>query len=394
MYLCTEADVKSVFVTMYPQENSADPAWAGYNSVGRFLAAQLRSEGIELVPVGGFREDGKLWRGARQAAHNLVASRRYLRFVEPSILRGYARQLAQQLEGKQVDCIVSHGWLPVAFLETDIPIVVHNDAPLGRMIDYYEYYSNLTEVTARQIRAMEQQALERAAYAVYASDWAADGVRAMYPSCAHKVAVVPYGPALESSLIPQNIPEILARRSAERCELLFLGVDWERKGGPLALEVVRRLSQSGMSCRLTIVGCRPSLSVDEAALVEQHDFVDPRTEPGRQLFLSLLYRSHIALLPVRAEAFGLVFAEASAFGIPSFTVATGGVPTAVRDGVNGKLFAPDAEPEEYCAAIRSLMSKPDSYRSLVLSSRREYEQRLNWENAGNMFAAILRRVAG
>lgn len=387
--------MRIAFVTMYPQGGDAGgPAWAGYNSVGRFLASRLRAEGFDLMPVGGFHEEGKLWRGARQAVHNAVAARRYLRFVEPGILRGYARQLARALDGKNVDCIVSHGWLPVAMFDTDIPVVVHNDAPLVRMVDYYAYYSNLTDATAQRIRAMEQQALEKTAAVVYASDWAAEGAQEAYPACAHKVSVVPYGPALEQSAIPQDVTPVLDARSRERCELLFFGVDWERKGGPLVLDIVRRLMRDGMSCRLTIAGCRPPLTQADAAFTDVHDFIDTQTEPGRQLLASLLGRSHLLVLPVRAEAFGLVFAEAAAFGVPSFATVTGGVTTAIRDGVTGKLFAPEAGAEEYCAAVREVMAEPAAYRAMALAARRDYEERLNWKSVGKTFAAILQRVAG
>lgn len=41
------------------------------------------------------------------------------------------------------------------------------------------------------------------------------------------------------------------------------------------------------------------------------------------------------LLPTIAECAGIVFAEASGYGIPSITYDTGGVGTYVIDGING-----------------------------------------------------------
>jgi glycosyltransferase involved in cell wall biosynthesis len=44
----------------------------------------------------------------------------------------------------------------------------------------------------------------------------------------------------------------------------------------------------------------------------------------------------------------VVFAEASSFGVPSLATNVGGIPSAVKDGLNGKTFPPDADAEDYC----------------------------------------------
>ncbi len=380
--------VKAVFVTPYTQDGRTDPAWVGYKSVGALLAGCLEREGIELLYAGGFREAGKLWRGAKQALRNLGGGRRYLRFAEPAILRGYARQLEHRVRGLDVECVISHGWLPVAHADLRVPLVIHNDAPLVRLIDYYSYYSGITDATIAGICRAEQQAIEKAALVVYASEWAAEGAREAYPACADKIHVLPYGPALPGHLIPGDIDS--APRSAQpQCELLFLGVDWERKRGPLAVDIVRRLNQSGTPARLTIAGCSPQIDSGDASWVEIHGFLDTRTERGAQQLRTIMNRSHILLLPVQAEAFGLVFAEASAFGIPSFATATGGVTTAIRDHVNGRLFADSDGADEYCKAIKELMSG-NNYGTLARSSRRDYEERLNWRCIGQQWSELLR----
>ncbi len=385
--------MKAAFVTPYHLGGRVAPEWVGYRSVGALLAGCFEREGIDLLYTGGYREHGIVWRGARQAVFNLFASQKYLRFAEPAILRGYARQLEQVLAQSDVDCVVSHGWLAVACAELRVPVVIHNDAPLVRLIDYYSYYSGITQATMASIYKAERAAIEKASLVVYASEWAAEGAREAYPSCAEKIRVRPYGPALPQQLLPDDITNILAARSKQKqCELLFFGVDWERKRGPLAVDIVRRLNATGMPARLTVVGCRPPISSDDKQWVEVCGFLDTRTEQGAQHVQAIMNRSHILVLPVLAEAFGLVFSEASAFGIPSFASATGGVATAIRDGVNGRLFSCADGAEEYCAAIKNLMSS-GSYEALARSSRRDYEDRLNWQHIGRQWSELLHEHA-
>jgi len=92
-----------------------------------------------------------------------------------------------------------------------------------------------------------------------------------------------------------------------------------------------------------------------------------------------LYRdAHFFLLPTRWEPFGHVFTEAAAFGVPSIATQVGGVPTAVRDGVSGKLLPVEAEADDYAALIFDLLDDAARYRELAASSFAEYESRFAW----------------
>ena len=100
------------------------------------------------------------------------------------------------------------------------------------------------------------------------------------------------------------------------------------------------------------------------------------------------------MLPTRAEAFGCVFCEASAYGVPSVAPAVGGVPTAVEDGVNGLLVPARPTPDEIADRVEGLLSDPGAYRALCRSARDRFERELNWDVAVGRVAAHLREVAG
>lgn len=61
----------------------------------------------------------------------------------------------------------------------------------------------------------------------------------------------------------------------------------------------------------------------------------------------------------------------------------------VREGRNGKLFSLEDGPSAYASWILGLMSKPDGCRQLAASSRKEFEDRLNWGASGRALADIL-----
>ncbi|MDD2243283.1 MAG: glycosyltransferase family 4 protein, partial [Dysgonamonadaceae bacterium] len=93
----------------------------------------------------------------------------------------------------------------------------------------------------------------------------------------------------------------------------------------------------------------------------------------------ILYHSHFLILPTEFDAFGIVFCEASAYGVPSVATNVGGVSQPVREGKNGFLLPPTATGEDYAEKIKAVFSDKESYIKLRASSRNEYETRLNWD---------------
>src|SRR5437667_6725181 len=86
----------------------------------------------------------------------------------------HGKLAAQQLNGRSFDAIVAI-WNPadVAFLATDIPIVLALDATFALQYDYYPQFSNLWKWSAQQANKVEEMAYQNAMVLLYSSSWAA-----------------------------------------------------------------------------------------------------------------------------------------------------------------------------------------------------------------------------
>jgi hypothetical protein len=93
-------------------------------------------------------------------------------------------------------------------------------------------------------------------------------------------------------------------------------------------------------------------------------------------------QSHFLILPTRADCFGVVFAEASSFGLPSLAACVWGVPTAIVDNAHGKTFRHDGIASCIREHVEPLMFKYTMYAELCESSFTEYSNRPNWSTAG------------
>jgi glycosyltransferase involved in cell wall biosynthesis len=302
------------------------------------------------------------------------------------LLKEYARQISRKLSRLDVDILfspLSQGSQPFAYLECDRPMVIWTDSTFASVLDFYPEWDSrrVCKETLRDGIANERSALSRCSLLIYASEWAANIAIKSYQLDPSKVKVVPFGPNLDCKRNLDEIGTIIDSRPSDRCNLLFLGADWHRKGGDIALQVAKKLNEAGLKTELTIVGCYPTLNEPLPDFVKVRGYICKSTQKGIDEINRLMAQSHFFILPSVAEAFGYVFSEASSFGLPSLATNVGGIPSAVRDDRNGKTFAKDANIEEYCTYILDLFSNYNRYKELALSSFNEYESRLNWSVA-------------
>jgi glycosyltransferase involved in cell wall biosynthesis len=301
--------------------------------------------------------------------------KRFDYFHSKKLAKHYAIQVDEKIKDQEFDLIFAPtASTLVAYLDTSIPIISISDATIARMIDYYESYTNLSNSSIKQANEIERRNIEKSSVVIYASNWAAKSAIEDYGASKEKIKVIPLGANL------LEIPEINSlnfNKSFDEIHFLFLGVDWERKGGEIVLKTMQILRSKGINTFLTICGCTPNIQNEDFITIIP--FINKNTIEGEEKIATLFQKTHFLFLPSKAECFGIVFCEASAFGVPSLTVDTGGIGNAVIDGVNGfKLKTP--LPELFSELITELIESPEKYRKLSKSSRHLFEEKLNWKS--------------
>ena len=247
------------------------------------------------------------------------------------------------------------------------------------MIDFYPEFTNLCNETLRYGHQMEQAALSKCRLAIYASGWAAKSAINCYDVDCEKIKVVPYGANVSRSPGWDGMRRAIAERDPNACKLLFVGVDWYRKGGEQALSVTSLLNQRGVAAELHVVGCQPPSP--RPHFVKTYGYLSKRNREQSELLSKLYETSTFLIFPSKAEGFGIVVAEASAFGLPALTTNVGGITTAVKNGRNGRSFDPLSFVQECTDYILQMCSSKERYHELCRSSFDDYAGRLNWQSA-------------
>jgi glycosyltransferase involved in cell wall biosynthesis len=366
--------LKLAFVTTRGHDARDVRAWSG---TPYHMAQALLREGVAVEHVGPLETRfGRLLRARARLQRRFDGA--YLWDRAPTVLDHYAHQVESRLSGLDVDAVFSPSTLPVAHLETPLPIVTWTDATFATMLDYYPSFSGLSGESIRAGHAMERAALARIGAALYSSTWAADSAVRDYDADPAKVHVVPFGANLGVEPSRREVEGLIRKRPRRECRLLFIGVDWFRKGGDLALAVASRLADSGIPTKLTVIGCRAP-HTPASDLVEGLGFIDKATPSGEAVIGHVLGESHFLCVPSRADCTPVVFCEASAYGLPSVSVRTGGIGSVVKHGENGYLFELEGFVENAVESISRCMAEYDDvYVPLAMASHEEYRLRLNW----------------
>ena len=170
----------------------------------------------------------------------------------------------------------------------------------------------------------------------------------------------------------QILEDELDDRRYERKNILFVGKDWERKGGPELVEAFKIVLYTHPDAHLTIVGCSPHLNVPNCTV----------TGPVPLEDVSQYYmNASVFCLPTRLEPFGVVFIEAQSHKLPIVATAIGAIPDFVLNGHNGYLVKP-SDVEGLAKALSDLVGDPEKCRTYGENGYRLMEERYNWDKVG------------
>jgi glycosyltransferase involved in cell wall biosynthesis len=375
--------MKIACVTSYDATSAA-----GYGVRAYYMVEALREriESIEMIgPLANPAKNAPLMLLLRAKMHfyRRLLKKSYNRSRDPLLLQEYARQISHKLEGFDAEIVfspISLNSQPIAYLDCPQPIVIWTDATFSAALDFYPGLERdrLCQETIRGGLANERAALSRCSLALYSSEWAAQAAIEHYHLDPAKVKVVPFGANIDCSRTLDDIECIVDAKLGTSCKLLFLGEDWERKGGEIAIQIAEKLNQAGLPTELTVVGCDPLMDEPLPSCVKVLGYLSKSTKVGAETIDRLFSEAHFFILPTRADCTPYVIPEANSFGLPCLTTNVGGIPTMVRDDVNGKMFEKNANPDEYCQYISDMFASPSRYQQLALSAFNEYQTRLNW----------------
>ncbi len=269
-----------------------------------------------------------------------------------------ARRAVRELQREHpLDALFVHTQVPATLLGPvmkRIPTVISLDATPVQIDELGTSYGHRVFPAAlERLKSFVQGTVFRRAQGLICwSQWAADSLVDDYGVDPDRIDVIPPGVIIKQWSHPTpRIPDPTTVR------ILFVGGDFERKGGGILIQAVERLrsdvevARAGIGIRLHLVTTDPDVEAGPGIHVHRH------LTPNCPELVDLYHRCDLFALPTSGDCSPLALAEASAAGLASVTTDIGAIRETVIDGVTGHLVEPTVE--SVAAALRKLVLDPE-----------------------------------
>lgn len=299
--------------------------------------------------------------------------------------RAYEIKGIEELDVKGLDAVVGLVASPLlgklSLAHPDLPLFHVTDATPGFLTDVYGWQ------IPSDAQKIEQRVVRHATTTIYSSDVMAARapVDLVTPSLAPEV--LPFGVNLET------LPAVCPRKpSFETVNLLFIGVDWARKGGDIAVATLDALAALGQKAHLTVIGRCPEAAAARAD-VTYLGYINKNRPADLKKIIAAYTAAHLLLLPSRADCTPMVVGEALAHGTPVVATNTGGIGSLIGQGA-GVLMPEYASPAAWANEIHALIATPDRYAFTSETGFERAQSRLSWAHwAQGITSLIQTRLA-
>jgi glycosyltransferase involved in cell wall biosynthesis len=274
----------------------------------------------------------------------------------------------------------------VSFYQPLPPIDVVRE-PVSYYIDatLHQYFGDYRRRLGRRIRAealaREQVAYHESRFVVCMSQWCADDVTSFYGITPEKVRVILPGANINEASVP------VARAwdgELSPLRLGLIGLDWERKGGHVLLDVATKLRSMGHSVEVVVIGPKASALPSHPAL-RAMGFIDKARDHSR--FVELVRSFHFGCLLSSAEASGFSTLECLRLGVPVIVRDVGGLRENVPENA-GVVLAADRTGDRLTEELAAMLLAPERYarmREAAASAANYY----TWDRVVREFLALL-----
>ncbi|HGE71716.1 TPA: glycosyltransferase family 1 protein [Candidatus Poribacteria bacterium] len=239
-------------------------------------------------------------------------------------------------------------------------------------------------------RQFERLALKRLSYILANSKYTALVAQIKYPEVASKIEVCYKGVDWRKYL---PVIELRKNNSPHTPRVLFVGGNMQRKGIRTLIRAAPFIIKKLPETAFLIVGEDPAIPLykkmaHRLGVGEYFNFLGWKSQ---EELITIYAQSDVFVMPSIFEAFGLVFLEAMASGLPVIGTRVGGIPEIIENNKNGLLLPPE-DTFSLAEAIVKLIVDKKYWRQLsmnALESVRQYSVETMLENIYKIYNNLI-----
>tara|TARA_B100000427_G_C15514110_1_gene597480 strand:+ start:2367 stop:3539 length:1173 start_codon:yes stop_codon:yes gene_type:complete len=376
--------MKIAYITIRDPFNYS--SWSGLNYN---IYKCLKLQGHKITCIGPLKQDLKIFYVAKRIFLNLFG----IKFDADrpiNLSKNYSKQVEKKIKGKNFDLIITSDTNSVSFLDTKIPIIVWLDTTFKSWYNHYFSGKKIFKNSIFEGDYCEQRTIKKSSKIILTSKWAMNDLLKYYKCSKRKINILPFGSNLE--VVPSFSKIKKKNYKKNKCRLISIGVDWNRKGFDRTINICKNIISKGLDVELHIVGPYKAKKYNLPSWIKVSNFLNKNNKNNHKLISKYLMNSDFHILMTKAEACGVVFAEASSHGLYSIAPKIGGIEGMIKNNLNGKLFSNNFSDKDIANYIFKVYKNKNKFKKLVSSSRKYYETHLNWKSIGFNLNKLLKGV--
>jgi len=261
-------------------------------------------------------------------------------------------------------------------------VASYHDGNLAALLNSPFGYPNISKRYINNVLEYEKKLYSKIDILFPMSKWLADSFYRDFSVPYDKMEVV--GVGANFSEIPPNTNKL-----HNEPNILFVGVNFTRKGGGLLLRAFEEVRKEIPSARLKIVSAyvpkTPIKNVDFIGLI------DKNTTEGANELLKLYQWASVFVMPSLYEPFGIVFLEAMAHQIPCVGTNICAIPEIISDNKTGFVVEPK-NVKMLSSRIMDVLKNPVMAQEMGMRGYEKYSQHYTWSTVCGKMINQLERL--
>ena len=361
--------------------------WSGV--IANIFFQLKKVENIEIIEIDNLNNIYRKMHALKREYIRLISNSKYDEAYNIKVSKNFANQINNKLKSfKEINYILAFDKSLIAYLKTDIPIILWTDILYS---DYYEHYYSkhkISKKTKNEIKIIEKKAINNSYKIILTSNWALNKAKKKYHYSKKKFFLIEFGSNLKSNLNKKKIINIINKRSKYKLNLTTIGVNWKRKGLDNAIKLTQILNKSGVNTYLNIIGLKNEKQVNDKKILFS-GFIDKNKKDGEKKIANYLKKSHFHLLFSESEAYGISLIEANSLAVPNIIYNVGGMSHIVKNNISGLVFRKDSKLNYIAIQIKKILFNKSLYKKLSLSSYIRFKKKFDYNVIINKFIKLL-----
>jgi glycosyltransferase involved in cell wall biosynthesis len=236
----------------------------------------------------------------------------------------------------------------------------------------------LTGGQVKEAMGVQREIFENCEGIFVNSAWTKNSIVDNYGQSEGKVHVVGVGASINPLIQPDS-----GKHAGHN--ILFVGRDWNRKGGPILVEAFRFVKERIKDARLVIIGTVPNIQDRDIEILGPLRKDNPQE---RKLLEKAFAEAAVFCVPSYFEPFGICFLEAQLCGLVPVTFEGQGRSDAIRDGLTG-ILVKEKTAHALSIALLELLQNPDKRIQMGKAGQEFVNDNFTWDKIGQKVLQVM-----